>query len=118
MQMKAMKKLLAVLLVCLFVLTSVSTAASAEDAQPEAAAEIVEEIAEAEVPEAPAQDADTLYEEILSEYDDGTVEAASAGSVIGRILGIIVFSPFLLIDFIIWVFSGFNVHIFYDWLFD
>ena len=58
------------------------------------------------------------YAQAVEAIGAGEVHAASAGSVIGRILGTIVFSPFLLIDLIVWVFSGFNVHIFYSWLFD
>ena len=113
--MKALKKVLAVLMACLFVFASMHVIASAEDAQPQAiteSAEAVEETVPAEETqqETAAEGAAAVFAQIGAD-----VQAAGVGSVIGRILGTIVFSPFLLIDLIVWVLSGFNIHIFYWW---
>lgn len=110
--MKALKKVMAVLLACLFVFTSVQMIASAEDEQQLQAVQ-TEDVVSAE--------GIILYEGTETTADEeGMVVAQmnSPGQIVGRILGTIVFSPFLLIDFIVWVFSGFNVHIFYSWLYD
>lgn len=110
--MKALKKVLAVLLACLFVFTSVQIIASAEDEQQVQAAQNEDVIL--------AEEGGLSESTEIVADEEGMVVAQmySPGSIIGRILGTIVFSPFLLIDFIVWVISGFNVHIFYAHLFD
>jgi hypothetical protein len=98
--MKTMKKIFAAILVCLFVLSAVQIAVSAQD----------EEIAVVETVDDAAQAVEAI--------EAGEVKAQdSPAMMFGKVLGSIVFSPFLLIDFIVWVFSGFNVHIFYSHLF-
>ncbi len=110
--MKALKKIMVFLMVCLFVFASVQMIASAKNEQQSQAAQ-TEEVASAE---------DVILSEgtVAAAYEEGMsgAQTNSPGLIIGRILGTIVFSPFLLIDFIVWVFSGFNVHIFYSWLYD
>ena len=111
--MKTLKKLFAVTLVCLFVLSAVQIAVSAQD-DPSATAETVDVGADFAAEDA-APAVDVVLAEDAQAIESGTVHAASIGTTIGTAIGSIIFSPFLLIDFIIWVFTG--VHIFYSHLF-
>lgn len=112
--MLSVKKVLAVVLVCLFAFSVMQIAVSAQE---EATVVVTEAEAVETVQENNLQEDIAAAEQASENADTELVRAASAGTVIGTVLGAIVFAPALLIDLIVWVLSGFNVHIFYSHLF-
>ena len=114
--MRSIKKVLAIIFICLLVFSAMQIGVCAQEEKTDAITVTDVETEAAEQESAVWEDT-TVNTQAAEANEPELVHAASVGSVIGTVLGAIVFLPCLLIDLIVWVFSGFNVHIFYSHLF-
>lgn len=115
--MKTWKKVLAVLLACLFVFASVQVIASAEDEEQPQEIVLEEDAVLAEDAPQDAEDAEQVNAAVEAPKPDKN-PLGGLFDVLGRVLGGILCSPLLVVDFVVWLLSGFRVHIFHpDWLF-